>query len=127
MRQKRWIKATVTLLLLVGLVGASVVQAQEMPGQQMKQMIQKLQAMTQADGYLQAHRGVQEPLELLGGPVQFSITQSSGGVFVALPDHRQLDSRVMGTADMPLALTGTPGITGVPRPSVRWRMARTRG
>jgi len=77
-------------------------------------MVQQLQAMTQADGYLAAHRNVQQPLELLGGPIQFTIEQQSGGVFVALPANRELDRDVFGTPEMPQAFAGTPGITGVP-------------
>lgn len=82
----------------------------------MKKMIMQLQEMNRADGYLEAHRGVEEPMELLGGPISFTIEQNSGGVFVALPDHRELDGDVFGTPEMPLAFTGTPGITGVPVP-----------
>jgi hypothetical protein len=81
-----------------------------------KKMLMQLQEMNQADGYLEAHRTVKEPMELLGGPISFTIQQNSGGVFVALPDNRELDSDVFGTPKMPLAFTGTPGITGVPVP-----------
>ena len=83
---------------------------------QQKQMIMQLQKMNQADGYLEAHRGVEQPFELLGGPISFTVQQNSGGVFVALPAKRELDSDVFGSPQMPLAFTGTPGITGVPVP-----------
>ncbi|MEF8865114.1 MAG: hypothetical protein V5A20_05060 [Salinibacter sp.] len=98
-------------LLLVGL--ADTAQAQD---KNMKKMLMQLQEMNQADGYLEAHRNVENPPELLGGPISFAVEQSSGGVFVGLPDQRQLDSDVFGTPEMPLAFTGTPGVTGVPVP-----------
>ncbi|MCS4040548.1 hypothetical protein [Salinibacter ruber] len=82
----------------------------------MKKMLMQLQEMNQADGYLEAHRDVENPPELLGGPISFTVQQNSGGVFVGLPDNRELDSNVFGTPDMPLAFTGTPGMTGVPVP-----------
>lgn len=105
----------VLLGLLVAIVGggAPAAQAQNQSAQQQR-MVQQLQAMTQADGYLEAHRNVQQPLQLLGGPIQFTIEQQSGGVFVALPAHRELDRDVFGTPEMPRAFAGTPGITGVP-------------
>jgi len=99
-----------TLLLLVLAVPT---QAQN---KKQKKMLMKLQEMNQTDGYLEAHRGVKEPMELLGGPISFSIQQTSGGARVALPARRELDSDVFGTPEMPLAFTGTPGITGVPVP-----------
>lgn len=83
---------------------------------QQKKMLKKLQQMNQADGYLQAHRNVENPMTLLGGPISFTVQQNSGGVFVGLPDKRDLDGSVFGTPEMPLAFTGTPGITGVPVP-----------
>ena len=90
--------------------------AQEKMSEKEKQMLMTLQEMNKADGYLEAHRGVKKPLELLGGPISFTVKQTNGGVFVAVPDNRELDSDVFGTPDMPLAFTGTPGITGVPVP-----------
>ncbi len=107
-------------LALIGLfllaIGAAATPAvgQGNAEQHMMQMVNQLQEMNQADGYLEAHRGVEQPLELLGGPVDFSVTQRSGGVFVGLPANREIDSNVLGTPEMPLAFTGTPGITGVP-------------
>lgn len=105
---------TVLTAALLALFVAQPAVAQQT--QQQKQMIMKLQEMNQADGYLQAHRSVENPMTLLGGPVSFTIQQSSGGVFVGLPDNRELDGSVFGSADMPIAFTGTPGITGVPVP-----------
>lgn len=67
-----------------------------------------------ARGYLKAHANVQHPLGLLGGPISVDINQTSGGVFVALPDARKLDPAVFGTPDHPLATGGTPGINGLP-------------
>jgi len=100
-------------LLAIGATPPAAV-AQGNAEQQMMQMVAQLQEMNQADGYLEAHRGIEQPLELLGGPVEFAVTQRSGGVFAGLPDNREIDSRVLGTPEMPLAFTGTPGITGVP-------------
>lgn len=65
-------------------------------------------------GYLKAHSGVAHPLGLLGGALDVSISQASGGVFVALPDHRRLDEDVFGTPEKPLAFSGTPVMTGLP-------------
>jgi len=103
-------------LVIVGLLlgATSPVQAQSDQAKKQKQMIMKLQEMTQADGYLEAHREVEEPMELLGGPISFTVEQSTGGVFVALPDQRELDPDVFGTPDTPRAFAGTPGMTGVP-------------
>lgn len=67
-----------------------------------------------AAGYVNAHKGVEKPLELLGGPISIDITQSSGGVFVSLPDKRELDAHVFGTPAAPRAFAGTPGVNGVP-------------
>jgi len=109
--------ATLAICLTVsGLLLAEPVQAQEKMSEKEKQMLMTLQEMNAADGYLEAHRSVKEPLELLGGPISFTVKQKSGGVFVALPDNRELDNNVFGTPEMPLAFTGTPGITGVPVP-----------
>ncbi len=65
-------------------------------------------------GYLKAHAMTKKPFGLLGGPITVDITQSSGGVFVSLPDNRKLDADVFGTPKMPRATGGTPGINGVP-------------
>ncbi len=67
-----------------------------------------------AMGYLEAHKGVKNPMKLLGGPIDIEIEQKSGGVFVALPDKRKLDPNVFGTPEHPRAFGGTPGINGVP-------------
>ncbi len=110
-------RLSVGLALLVGaLLSLAVVDTAEAQDKKMKKMIMQLQEMNQADGYLEAHRDVENPPELLGGPISFTVQQNSGGVFVGLPDKRELDSNVFGTPDMPLAFTGTPGITGVPVP-----------
>jgi len=86
--------------------------------QDKKEKIKKLKQMAPARGYLEAHKNVQEPFEILGGPITISVRQASGGVFVALPDNRELDENVFGNPQMPMAYAGTPGITGVP-PMVR--------
>ncbi len=67
-----------------------------------------------AAGYLDAHKDVDRPLEILGGPISIEIRQTSGGVFVSLPDQRELDEHVFGTPNAPRAFAGTPGVNGVP-------------
>lgn len=82
----------------------------------MSEQVAKLQDMAPARGYLEAHRDVDHPLEILGGPIRVQVKQSEGGVFVALPDNRELDPRVFGTPDHPRAFAGSPGMEGVPVP-----------
>jgi len=77
-------------------------------------MIQRLQDLTPAKGYLAARRDLSQPQELLGGPVEVRVRQDGGGVFVALPARRELDHHVFGSPDMPRRFGGAPGITGVP-------------
>lgn len=74
----------------------------------------KMQELSPAKGYLAAHRSVEQPLDLLGGPVRVTVRQEAGGVFVALPDKRRLDPDVFGTPKNPRGFGGTPGIYGVP-------------
>jgi hypothetical protein len=110
------------------LVALTLVSCAEMPAnagaqpatdkQAMMQKIQQLQKMAPGRGYIEAHAQVANPLDLLGGPITVKLTQSVGGVHVALPDNRRLDPRVFGTPIMPRAFGGTPGINGVP-PMVR--------
>ena len=100
------------MTLTVG-VAAPPASGKEVPPE-VKKMIQKLQALTPQKGYLKAHADLEKPFEPLGGPVEVSVTQDSGGVFVALPDKRKLDEDVFGTPEMPRSFGGTPGITGVP-------------
>ena len=65
-------------------------------------------------GYLQAHKDLQKPMVLLGGPIKVTVTQKEGGVHLALPDYRKLDPRVFGIPELPRAYAGTPVITGIP-------------
>jgi hypothetical protein len=74
----------------------------------------QLVEMAPARGYLMAHRKVQNPKKLIGGPRNVSIEQNTGNAFVALPDKRKLDSRVFGIPELPRAYAGTPAINGVP-------------
>lgn len=76
--------------------------------------LEKLVEMAPYDGYLAAHAGGERPPALLGGPVTTRVSQPGGGVFVSLPDQRELDSDVFGSPEMPRATSGTPGINGVP-------------
>ena len=119
-----WMGPAVLMVLAVLLmVGAPPAQAQEKMSEQEKQMLAQLQEMNQADGYLEAHRNVKQPLELLGGPLSFTIRQSSGGVFVSLPDHRTLDPDVFGTPEQPLALIPRRSPAALPEAcwaSIRW-------
>ena len=95
-------------LLLSGLASSSAL------GQPMAAQLQKLKALAPARGYVIAHKDVKNPPKLFGGPITVTVTQKSGGVFVALPDRRRLDTYVFGTPSMPRAFAGTPGINGVP-------------
>ena len=65
-------------------------------------------------GYLEAHSSVDEPPRLAGGPVEMRVSQTAGGVHVALPAQRELDPNVFGSPDLPRAFGGTPGINGLP-------------
>lgn len=78
------------------------------------QALARLVEMAPYRGYLQAHADLQDPPEILGGPIHVEITQETGGVVVALPAHRDLDPDVFGTPDLPRAFAGTPGIDGLP-------------
>lgn len=106
----------VLLVGLTGCAGSGQGKKGKMSKKKKKKMLKTLQKMNKADGYLEAHRDVEEPMELLGGPIEFTIKQSKGGARVALPDNRDLDNDVFGTPKMPLAFTGTPGMSGVPVP-----------
>lgn len=103
------VKLTIIFLGLFLIFPVTALQAQE----DQKEQIKKLQDMAPYRGYLQTHRDAQ-PQELLGGPVEVSIEQNSGGVFVILPSPRKLDPHVFGTPEMPRAVAGTPGINGLP-------------
>lgn len=98
------------LLLILGLTGIT----NPLSGQDKQQEIMKLKDMAPAKGYVRAHKDLQQPQELLGGPVSVNIEQNSGGVFVILPSVRELDPDVFGNPKMPRAFAGTPGINGVP-------------
>ncbi len=99
--------------MFVVLVFAPQASAQKMSKEQME-MMGKLQKMAPAHGYLNAHKNVDKPSGLLGGPIKINIAQNSGGVFVSLPDKRKLDPSVFGNPKMPRAVAGTPGINGLP-------------
>lgn len=117
-RISRWMVGVVAGGLALGSAWSAEAQMgrqrEEAGGQSQQEMVRKLQESAPALGYIKAHKDVTRPFDLLGGPISISVKQEGGGVFVALPDFRELDPRVMGTPDMPLAYGGTPGITGVP-------------
>lgn len=81
----------------------------------------KMAELSPAKGYLAAHKDVENPLGLLGGPIRVKVRQTSGGVFVALPDKRGLDPDVFGTPKNPRAFGGSPGINGVPKMARQFR------
>jgi len=103
-----------SILLFVSSANLFAQNNMKMDKAKMMQMMKKLKAMAPAKGYIKAHENVQEPLDLLGGPIKIDIEQSRGKVYVALPDKRKLNPRVFGTPEMPMKFAGTPGITGVP-------------
>ncbi|NBC16988.1 MAG: hypothetical protein GVY18_06685 [Bacteroidetes bacterium] len=106
-------RAPLVLAFLFALVAlASPAHAQGQQAQQEK--LKQLKDMAPAHGYIKAHKDVEQPFDLLGGPITATITQESGGVFVALPAQRELDPYVFGTPQMPRAFAGTPGVNGVP-------------
>lgn len=82
-------------------------------------------------GYLEAHAEVESPPRLAGGPVEMRVSQTAGGVHVALPARRELDPHVFGTPEFPRAFGGTPGINGLP-PGARnesggqWTISKSR-
>lgn len=72
--------------------------------------------MAPARGYLEAHKDA-EPQPLLGGPMDITLEEEGGTVFVILPSKRKLDPDVFGTPKLPRAFGGTPGINGAPVPA----------
>lgn len=111
-------RSTILLISIAVLV-------QLLPGCQMGRELTKsgagdmaFQHMAPARGYLKAHQTVQEPFDLLGGPIMVRITQQTGGVHVALPDYRKLDENVFGIPQLPLCYGGSPIVYGV-APSMR--------
>jgi len=107
----------IVLALAMGLImSVNAQDGKKAKKMKMMKMVKKMQKKAPAKGYLKAHKDVQKPFELFGGPIKIHIAQSAGGVFVSLPDNRKLDPRVFGTPEMPQSFAGTPGITGVPVP-----------
>lgn len=102
------------VLLIPATAGAQQSQAAQQGQTAQQEMIQKLVQMAPYDGFLAAHRDVENPPELLGGPLHVEITQERGGMYVALPAHRELDEDVFGTLELPRAFAGTPGVNGLP-------------
>ncbi|RMF85679.1 MAG: hypothetical protein D6736_16745 [Nitrospinota bacterium] len=104
---------SVNLIGLLLLVSWTLSQAHT-PPEKVQAQIAEMQKLAPGRGYLDAHKDVEKPLGLLGGPITVTIRQESGGVFVALPDNRRLDPNVFGVPGLPRAYGGTPGINGVP-------------
>lgn len=119
MKFSNFISVTSKLFLSILLFGFSLssMAQKDMDGDMQKKKMKKMKQMKQmapAKGYIKAHKDVKKPYDLLGGPVKTTIVQDGGGVFVALPDQRELDKRVFGTPEHPMKFAGTPGATGVP-------------
>ena len=112
------IAAILTFALSSSILNAQGMHKKDMMMQKKKammmKMMKKMQAKALAKGYLKAHSMLQNPLDILGGPITIELSQEASPVYVALPDYRKLDPRIFGTVDMPRAFEGTPGITGVP-------------
>ncbi len=118
---RRVLLAPTLFSLGAGLAGCAAMQSgmmKMMPASMKQRMMNKttaaMQELAPARGYLQAHEAQTRPREILGGPLDVTLRQTRGGVFVALPDHRRLDSNVFGTPKLPRAFGGTPGINGMP-------------
>jgi len=80
----------------------------------MAKAVQKMQSLNGWRGYLDVHKSVKKPQDLVGGPISIKLTQDAGGVFVGMPAHRKRDPIVFGPDKMPRHYSGTPVITGVP-------------
>lgn len=109
--------AALTLIL----AAYTSVHAQQQPSPDGTKAVQKMQSLDGWRGYLDVHKSVKKPRELLGGPISIKLTQDSGGVFVGVPDHRKRDPIVFGPDKMPRHYSGTPLITGVP--PLLWKIA----
>lgn len=107
-----------SLILSITLIGFIFLFAEPVQGQmsekKKKKMIKKMKSLAPAKGYVKAHKNLESPHDLLGGPVNINIEQNNGGVFVGLPDKRDLDTYVFGLPKLPRAYGGTPGINGLP-------------
>lgn len=64
--------------------------------------------------YLSAHIENESPPEIVGGPIELRITQSSGGANWTFPGPRELDPNIFGTVDNPKATEVPPIILGAP-------------
>jgi len=109
-------------LAVLGLLAPPAVlgaEGQPLTAEQRK-MVQHLQDMAPYRGYLRSHAKERKPLGLLGGSIEVTVAQDSGGVFVALPDKRDLDPHVFGHPGLERAFAGTPGINGVPTAARSW-------
>ncbi|HKK45002.1 MAG TPA: hypothetical protein VJ964_05740 [Balneolaceae bacterium] len=99
---------------LMGLLIVMFAIASSAKAQNKQAMMKKLKNMAPAKGYVLAHKDA-PPQPLLGGPVEVTVTQKSGGIFAIIPSPREgLDPYVFGTPSMPRAFGGTPGVNGLP-------------
>lgn len=89
-------------------------QQKQTSAMQQNPQAQKLEQEAPAKDYVKAHADLQNPKQLLGGPIHVQIQQTSGDAHIALPDQRRLDPRVFGPDDKPRAYAGTPIVYGVP-------------
>lgn len=96
--------------LLVGMGAGAERETEPDPDADLKRWVE----LAPARGYIAAHRHLENPRRLLGGPIRVNVAQNEGGVFVGLPDERELGEHAFGTPDHPRAFAGTPVINGVP-------------
>lgn len=110
----KWTALGFSAAFMLGLAACASAQAQQENAPDMEKAVQKMQALDGWRGYLEVHKYVKKPQELVGGPITIKVTQDSGGVFVGMPDHRRRDPIVFGPEKMPRHYAGTPIISGVP-------------
>lgn len=108
------IRTPLALGLTAAAFACAAVAANEATPEVTHQKMERLESAAPYRGYLKAHESVHDPLEILGGPLKISVSQSEGSVYIALPDHRELDPAVFGRPGRPRAREGFPGIEGVP-------------
>jgi len=113
-----WIYSKIMLIVLLFFLSSSIngfAQKKDMSKKKMKkQKMEKMQELAPAKGYIKAHKDLEKPFDLLGGPIEIGIQQNSGGVFVILPSKSELDQYAFGVPGLPRAYGGSPGINGVP-------------
>ncbi len=64
--------------------------------------------------YVSAHKDDQDPLDIVGGPMVYQVTQDDGAANWVFPGKRKLDPAVFGTADDPKGTEMPAFALGVP-------------